>query len=113
MVEIAVCDAGSGLPKEIAAKLFQPFVTTKASGMGLGLSICRQIVEAHGGRIWVDTDLPVGTAFRFTVPIATAAGPAGSPADEASDPLVAAREGRASAGLRIDPIPKPGPGPAQ
>jgi len=113
MVEIAVCDAGSGLPKEVAAKLFQPFVTTKPGGMGVGLSICRQIVEAHGGRIWVDTDLPVGTAFRFTVPIAAAAGPAGDPSVEASDPLVAAREGRTSAASRMDPIPKPGPGPEQ
>lgn len=85
MVEIAVRDTGSGLPKDVVARLFQPFVTTKSGGMGVGLSICHHIVEAHGGRIWADTELPSGTSFHFTVPIAATQNgarpvPAGTPA---------------------------------
>ncbi|MCX7366040.1 MAG: PAS domain S-box protein [Alphaproteobacteria bacterium] len=66
-IEVAVADTGAGLAPEIAAHLFQPFVTTKSKGMGLGLSICRTIVEAHGGRIWVDARPEGGTVFRFTL----------------------------------------------
>lgn len=68
LVEIA--DTGPGLPEEVAGRLFQPFLTTKESGMGLGLSICRSIVEAHGGRIWADGGTNGGTVFYFTLPIA-------------------------------------------
>jgi two-component system sensor kinase FixL len=50
--------------------LFQPFVTTKSNGMGVGLSICRTIVEAHGGRIWTEPHPGGGAVFRFTVPLA-------------------------------------------
>ena len=67
MFEVSVSDSGTGLAPEIAAHLFQPFVTTKRTGMGLGLSICRTIVEAHGGKIWVDSKPGGGTVFRFTL----------------------------------------------
>jgi two-component system sensor kinase FixL len=67
-VLISVQDSGNGIPPEIEAKLFQPFITTKADGMGIGLSVCRTIVEAHGGRIWVERNTPSGSIFRFTLP---------------------------------------------
>ncbi len=70
MIQISVQDTGPGLSNEVAAKLFQPFVTTKEGGMGVGLSICRTIVEAHGGRIWSETGLSSGTVFHFTIPVA-------------------------------------------
>ena len=66
-VEVTVADTGSGLAPEVARQLFQPFVTTKRKGMGLGLSICRTIVEAHGGKIWVDSPPRGGTIFHFTL----------------------------------------------
>ncbi|MBS0361495.1 MAG: PAS domain S-box protein [Proteobacteria bacterium] len=68
MVEVYVSDTGHGLKPEIADQLFQPFVTTKSQGMGVGLSICRTIIEAHGGRIWAEPNPGGGTVFRFTVP---------------------------------------------
>lgn len=67
LVEVSVSDTGAGIAPEVAAQLFQPFVTTKRKGMGLGLSICRTIIEAHGGKIWVDTPPGGGTIFRFTL----------------------------------------------
>ncbi len=67
LVEIAVTDTGSGISPEVAEQLFQPFFTTKAQGMGVGLSISRTIVEAHGGRIWVETGQNGGSVFRFTL----------------------------------------------
>ena len=72
LVEIAVIDTGPGIDPQIAARLFEPFVTTKQSGMGVGLSICREIVEFHGGRLWAQPNPAGGTEFRFTVPIASA-----------------------------------------
>ena len=66
-VEIAVTDTGSGIAPEILAKLFQPFVTTKRQGMGVGLSISRTIVEAHGGRLWAEPNPEGGTVFRLTL----------------------------------------------
>jgi len=70
-VRIDVADTGPGLAPEVTAHLFQPFVTTKPKGMGLGLSICRTIVEAHGGRIWVNARPHGGTIFHFTLRSAT------------------------------------------
>lgn len=66
-VEVAIDDSGPGLPEELADQLFQPFVSTKAEGMGLGLSICHTIINAHGGRIWSDQSRLGGTAFHFTL----------------------------------------------
>jgi two-component system sensor kinase FixL len=72
-VEVAVLDTGLGLAPEVAAQLFQPFVSTKQKGMGLGLSICRTIVEAHGGRLTAASRAGGGTEFRFTLPRVDAA----------------------------------------
>ncbi|MGE0415960.1 MAG: sensor histidine kinase [Acetobacteraceae bacterium] len=68
MVEIAIKDSGHGMSEEVAAGLFQPFVTTKADGMGIGLSICRTIIEAHGGRLTYAPNPDGGSIFRFTLP---------------------------------------------
>jgi two-component system sensor kinase FixL len=67
MVAVSVTDTGSGIPPELASQLFQPFVTNKSHGMGVGLSICRTIVEAHGGRITAKASPAGGTMFQFTV----------------------------------------------
>jgi PAS domain S-box-containing protein len=72
---IAIEDSGPGLAPEAVDRLFEPFFTTKGSGMGMGLSICRSIVEAHGGRLWASHRLPRGAAFQFTLPVATKAVP--------------------------------------
>ncbi len=69
MAEVSVKDTGPGLAPEVSAQLFQPFVTTKKQGMGVGLSICRTIVESHGGHIWTEPMPGGGTAFRFTLRI--------------------------------------------
>ena len=65
-----VADTGTGIAPEIAEQLFHPFVTSKASGMGVGLSICRTIIEAHGGRITARSNVGGGTVFEFTLPFA-------------------------------------------
>ena len=66
-VEVSVIDTGPGIAPEIAEQLFQPFVTSKRAGMGVGLSISRTIVEAHGGRIWAEANPAGGTIFHFTL----------------------------------------------
>jgi signal transduction histidine kinase len=77
IVEIRVADTGPGLSPEVRAKLFEPFVTTKASGLGVGLSICRFIIEDHGGRLWAEDHPGGGTVFCFTLPIAHISGKSG------------------------------------
>ncbi len=70
MVQISVADTGSGIPPDIAEQLFQPFFTTKAHGMGVGLSISRTIIENHGGKIWIEPNPEGGTIFHITLPSA-------------------------------------------
>jgi signal transduction histidine kinase len=60
---------GTGISAERADRLFKAFFTTKSSGMGMGLSICRSIIEAHGGRVWAVPNVPHGVAFHFTLPV--------------------------------------------
>jgi two-component system, LuxR family, sensor kinase FixL len=67
MLAISVTDTGHGISADMAAQLFQPFVTTKRQGMGVGLSISRTIVEAHGGQIAAESNLVGGTVFFFTL----------------------------------------------
>ncbi len=67
MVEVSVADTGPGLAEEVAKQLFQPFVTTKRHGMGVGLSISRTIIQSHGGEIWAERNPSGGTTFHFTL----------------------------------------------
>ena len=67
-VLVAVMDSGPGLPPAGLERLFEPFYTTKPGGLGVGLSICRSIIEAHGGRLWASANEPHGAIFQFTVP---------------------------------------------
>ena len=73
-VLISVIDNGPGLPDEVKARLFQPFVSTKKTGMGVGLSICHTIITAHNGRLWAEPNPEGGTIFRLTLPTAPAGG---------------------------------------
>jgi C4-dicarboxylate-specific signal transduction histidine kinase len=68
-VLVTVRDSGPGLAPATLERLFDPFYTTKPSGLGLGLSICSSIVEAHGGRLWASANDPQGAMFQFTVPV--------------------------------------------
>jgi signal transduction histidine kinase len=65
---VTIADTGAGLDPMTAERIFEPFFTTKSEGLGMGLSICRTIIESHGGGLWVSPNMPCGTVFRFTVP---------------------------------------------
>jgi signal transduction histidine kinase len=67
-VRVAVQDSGPGLKPESLDRLFDAFYTTKPDGLGMGVSICRSIIEAHDGRVWATPNLPQGAAFQFTLP---------------------------------------------
>ena len=69
-VLVEVRDSGPGIDREHLERVFEPFYTTKTSGVGMGLAICRSIIVAHGGRLWVDVNEPEGAVFRFTLPAA-------------------------------------------
>ncbi|MGF7149218.1 hypothetical protein FHS96_002860 [Sphingomonas zeicaulis] len=69
-VEVSVADGGTGLSPALGDRIFEAFFTTKSGGVGMGLSICRSIVEAHGGRIWAAANQPAGSVFRFSLPAA-------------------------------------------
>ncbi|MGN6124752.1 MAG: sensor histidine kinase, partial [Sphingomonas oligoaromativorans] len=73
MVEIEVRDNGPGFPAEVLSRRYQPFFSTKKDGMGIGLSICRRIIEGHGGALTIESLPGAGAAMRFTVPGADAA----------------------------------------
>jgi two-component system sensor kinase FixL len=73
-VAIRVADTGPGLAPEVAEQLFQPFVTTKPQGMGIGLSICRSIIEAHGGELHAEPNPGGGTVFALSLPMAPPVG---------------------------------------
>jgi PAS domain S-box-containing protein len=70
-VLMAVADMGTGLDQAAKDRIFEPFFTTKPDGMGMGLSICGSIVEAHGGRLWASPNLPYGSIFQFSLPVVT------------------------------------------
>jgi len=72
-VQTEVSDRGPGI--EVPERIFDPFYTTKAEGMGMGLAICRSIIESHGGRMWAEKNEPTGAKFIFTLPAETKAMP--------------------------------------
>jgi two-component system sensor kinase FixL len=84
-VEVRVTDTGPGLPETVRARLFQPFVTTKSEGLGVGLSISRTIIEAHGGELVAESGTGGGTTFRFTIPGPAEMGARGRAGDAGSD----------------------------
>jgi two-component system sensor kinase FixL len=69
LVRVGVRDRGSGLAADKLEQIFQPFYTTKRDGLGMGLSISRSIIEAHGGRLWAENNPDRGATFYFTVPV--------------------------------------------
>jgi two-component system sensor kinase FixL len=68
-IQVAVSDSGMGVSRDKLDKMFQPFFTTKGEGLGMGLSICRSIIEAHGGQLWAENNLARGATFYFTLPV--------------------------------------------
>jgi signal transduction histidine kinase len=78
-VKVSVTDTGTGIGSDDIDRIFDPLFTTKSDGMGMGLSICRSIIEAHDGRLWVSSNTPRGAMFQFVLP-ANAAAPTAVPA---------------------------------
>jgi signal transduction histidine kinase len=74
-IRVSVADRGAGLAPENLEKAFEPFFTTKVQGMGLGLSVCRTIINAHGGKLWAANNPERGATFHFTLPASTEANP--------------------------------------
>jgi signal transduction histidine kinase len=68
-VSVSIADTGSGISLANLNRVFKPMFTTKAGGMGMGLSICKSIIESHNGRIWVSAGVPKGSIFQFELPI--------------------------------------------
>ena len=68
-VELSLADRGTGIPPEEMQHIFEPFVTSKPDGLGLGLSICRSIVTAHDGRLWADNNVDGGATFHLRLPV--------------------------------------------
>ena len=68
-VLVAIRDMAAGLDPAVAERMFQPFFTTKRDGLGMGLAICRSIIETHGGRLWAAPRVPHGADIRFTIPL--------------------------------------------
>jgi two-component system sensor histidine kinase DctS len=69
VVTVRVVDRGCGIPPDVQKQLFEPFFTTKAEGMGMGLNICRSILELHQGRVWAEPNPVGGTVFSFSLPL--------------------------------------------
>ncbi len=69
-VLVTACDSGPGIDTAHLERVFEAFYTTKSSGLGMGLSICRSIIDAHGGRLWAEANHPRGAIFRFNLPAA-------------------------------------------
>jgi signal transduction histidine kinase len=67
-IQVTIRDCGTGIEQAIHHRIFDPLFTTKPAGMGMGLSICRSIIQAHGGRLWASPGAPHGTDFQFTIP---------------------------------------------
>jgi signal transduction histidine kinase len=67
-VAIAISDNGDGIAPQDIERIFEPFVTSKPHGIGLGLAICRSIIEAHGGRLWASNNAPCGATMEFELP---------------------------------------------
>jgi two-component system sensor kinase FixL len=68
-IEVTVTDNGPGIDAEMVSRIFHPFQTSKETGMGIGLSLSRRIIETHGGKLWVDDDYQNGALFGFTLPV--------------------------------------------
>jgi signal transduction histidine kinase len=70
MAMVSVIDTGPGIDRDTLKRIFNPFFTTKSRGLGVGLSISRALIEANGGRLWIDPDYKQGARFHFTLPFA-------------------------------------------